>query len=119
MNPDTGKFEKLYEMPDGEDLSEHVRRVNEIARGFVGTPQLLRADGTPVPDHWSVFTPGEKVVIKNYTYEVVDISSERITFKPVGPAIIGNDSDVRRRGGRFVKKKGEKKKRGYKNHGGR
>lgn len=46
MNPETNKFEPLLESFD----------------------QLLRPDGTPVPKHWSVFTAGEHVVVKDYTF---------------------------------------------------
>ena len=69
MNPDTNKFEKLV-------------------HGSV------RPDGSPVPEHWSIFTVGEEVTIKDYTFKVAYIGESAILFEPVGPRVLDNDSEV-------------------------
>lgn len=68
MNPETNKFESLF----GNQL------------------QLLRADGTPVPEHWSQFTQGEHVIVKNYTFKVGYIGESVLVLEPVGQYIIGD-----------------------------
>jgi hypothetical protein len=51
--------------------------------------RLLRPNGDPVPKHWSTFTLGELVVIKDYTFKVAYIGETAITFEPVGPTLLG------------------------------
>jgi hypothetical protein len=84
MNPDSNKFEPVYARDDEKTTEEPVK--NEP----VG---LLRADGTPVPKHWSVFKVGEHVVIKDYTFEVKYIGETAILFEPVGPRCIQDTGD--------------------------
>ena len=76
MNPDTNKFEKLSELQDD------IERQIDEAMGKVN-PKLLRPDGTPVPKSWTIFTVGELVVIKNYSFKVVHIGESHILFEPV------------------------------------
>ena len=87
MNPDTNMFEKLSQQVEPstvefEKLNQHL--------GFGTVPsefakqQLLRSDGSPVPEHWSTFEVGEQVVIKNYTFEVKYIGETSILFEPIG-----------------------------------
>lgn len=72
MNPDTNKFEKLEE------------------KGLFG---LIRPDGSPVPKHWSIFTMGEEVTIKDYLFRVAYIGESAILFEPVGPQVLANDEE--------------------------
>lgn len=94
MNPDSNEFEKLqrpeWAVEQEKILSEQLRQVTADRDELLQDPQqLLRPDGSPVPKHWSVFTVGEHVVIKDYTFEVVDVSKDRILFKPIGLPIVG------------------------------
>ncbi len=75
MNPDTNKFEKLE-------------------KGLFGDANLTRPDGSPVPKDWSIFTVGEEVTIKDYTFKVAYIGESVILFEPVGPRVLDNDSEV-------------------------
>lgn len=85
MNPDTNKFEKLFTPKDiitkfkDEQLLKHIKTLEEHLSPLI----LVRADGTPVPQHWSIFTIGELVIIKNYTFKVVHIGESYILFEPV------------------------------------
>lgn len=63
MNPQTNKFEQL--IPDA------------------ALNQLLRPNGTPVPQHWVAFSVGELVTIKDYTFKVCYIGETAILFEPV------------------------------------
>jgi hypothetical protein len=89
MNPDTNKFEKLIEgleeaYPDSrcEELQQQIKAT---------TSSLLRADGSPVPAHWSVFAVGEHVVVKDYTFKVCYIGEGTLLLEPVGPVIVGEE----------------------------
>ena len=73
MNPDTNRFEVLY-FPSKQ-----------------GQTKLLRPDGSEVPKHWAVFSIGELVVIKDYTFKVAYINDGAILFEPVGPQIVGEE----------------------------
>lgn len=68
MNPETNKLEPLQPLPDGS---------------------LLRPDGTPVPKHWAIFTLGEHVVIKDYTFKVCYLGETAVLFEPVAPQLVG------------------------------
>ena len=78
MNPDKNKFEELKEEMDKTVLES----INEF------TVRLIRPDGSFVPDHWSIFQVGEKVVIKNYTFEIAHIGESHLLLEPIGPVII-------------------------------
>jgi hypothetical protein len=114
MNPDTNRFEMLTEAEDDrigreiegvlrektsrlpatdpEDptgMSDCMRGLMENeARGSAAMTRLVRPDGTPVPKHWTVFTQGELVAIKGYTFKVAYIGETSILFEPVGPVIV-------------------------------
>lgn len=66
MNPETNKFEIL----------------DEIRSSLTANTRLLRQDGTPVPDHWTIFHVGEIVIIKDYTFKVAYIGESVILFEP-------------------------------------
>lgn len=89
MNPESNKFEPLnikdMTKEEQDRLAEMLAKVHGAENGVV----LIRPDGSPVPKHWSVFTVGEKVVIKNYTFKVAYIGESNILFEPVGPVLIG------------------------------
>jgi len=85
MNPDTNEFEPLRDAAQQSSLTKALQE--EVERHASGT--LLRPNGEPVPKHWSVFTVGERLVVKDYTFEVVDISKDRILLKPIGLPVIG------------------------------
>lgn len=84
MNVDENKFEFLR-----EQLREQL--------DTTGPPRLLRADGSPVPEHWPVFKVGEHITIKNYTFEVAHIGESHMLLEPVGPLIIGEDKCAKRK----------------------
>jgi hypothetical protein len=82
MNPDTNELEKLKAVFGSLDKRKE---------SGVGAPVLLRPNGEPVPEHWSIFVQGEDVVIKNYTFRVVYMNEKTIVLEPVGPIIVGED----------------------------
>jgi hypothetical protein len=63
--------------------------VDALSSARAAAGGLLRPDGSAVPAHWAVFTVGEHVVIKDYTFKVAYIGETAILFEPVGPVIIG------------------------------
>ena len=73
MNPETNQF---------EELSEAVAAASSETKLLPG--QLVRPDGSPVPEHWSVFTVGEEIPIKGYVFKVAYIGETSILFEPVG-----------------------------------
>ena len=88
MNPDTNLFERLQAaQPSARRLSDELKEL--VAQEQAASGGLVRPNGEPVPKHWSVFAVGEQVVIKDYTFEVVDISEDRILLKPIGLPIVG------------------------------
>lgn len=94
MNPETNKFEPLTEAPADERLPPRYTHAGDAARAklaatAVPSSPLLRPDGSPVPAHWTVFSVGEHVVIKNYTFRVAYLGESAILFEPVGPVLLG------------------------------
>lgn len=87
MNPDTNRFENLKTIDDIK--SELIERAKILEATNLG--KLLRPNGEPVPDHWSVFKVDEEVVIKNYTFKVAYIGESTLLLEPVGVPIIGED----------------------------
>jgi hypothetical protein len=89
MNPITNRFEALKPRatPPSEaaknQTREMDRRLEQIRSGV-----LVRPNGEPVPNHWSVFRDGEHVVIKDYTFRVAYIGETAILFEPVAPMVI-------------------------------
>lgn len=84
MNPDTNKFEKLF----GTEKESAETFAAEMEKRFAG---LLRPDGSPVPEHWSVFTVGEVVTLKNYTFKIAYIGESALLLEPHGPVLVGQD----------------------------
>ncbi len=74
VNPDTNKIEELHQvLQDPDDGSE-------------GTCfGLVRADGTPVPKHWTILKQGELVDIKGYTFRIEYIGETSVLLEPVKP----------------------------------
>ncbi len=89
MNPDTNKFEKL-DLP--ENLQKKMQEMEAVIGASIPHSKLLRPDGSPVPDTWSIFTEGEKVVVKDYTFEVVRIGEGYLVLEQVGPLLAQNDA---------------------------
>ena len=91
MNPDTSKFEGLFDTADGEseDLSrkKNIERMTEKLKQDHGW--LFRGDGSRVPEHWSVFSVDEIVTIKNYTFKVAYIGESTMLLEPAGPVLVG------------------------------
>lgn len=88
MNPETNRFEHLHEATEGES-TEHRRNREALQRMLTNGGKLLRPDGSPVPAHWPVFSVGEHVVIKDYTFKVAYIGEGSILCEPVGPLLVG------------------------------
>lgn len=82
MNPGSNKFEPVS---IDKTLKEQLKKSTE---GLQEQVALLCPDGSPVPKHWSVFTVGELVVIKDYTFKVAYIGESAILFEPVRPTVI-------------------------------
>lgn len=101
MNPDSNEFEQLHKETAlearlrTEREAEVQSKLGELIREqstadvvkYSPKPMLLRPDGSPVPEHWSVFAIDEHVVIKNYTFKVAYIGKDSILFEPVGPVV--------------------------------
>ena len=88
MNPDTNRFEELQQ----KELLEKFEKTQEKESLH---DVLLRPDGSPVPKHWSIFSIGEVVVIKDYTFCVQYIGETAILFEPIGPVEIkASDAEV-------------------------
>jgi hypothetical protein len=98
MNPETNRFEALNE--DIQELQknqtkEMERRLRQMQRDLAKQrpPTLLRPNGEPVPEHWSVFTVDEDVVIKNYTFRIKYIGETSILLEPVGPVLVESNDE--------------------------
>lgn len=79
MNPDTNRFEPVGFIKD--DVEKKLAAIEARYNS-----QLLRSDGTPVPRTWTVFSVGELVEIKGYTFKVAYIGETAILFEPVSPS---------------------------------
>jgi len=99
MNPDTNRFEMLKQ---NKKIAEKIKELYKNNESFKAsatykyltepdTCKLVRSDGSPVPKHWTVFSTGEEVVIKGYTFKVAYIGETAILFEPVGPVIVGEE----------------------------
>ena len=86
MNPDTNRFERLREEENYDPLDPDAIQ-DTMNKGLLA--KLYRPDGSLVPDHWSIYQAGEKVVIRNYTFEVAYIGETYMVLEPVGPVILG------------------------------
>jgi hypothetical protein len=83
MNPETNKFEPIF-------IQEDDKSMKALEKAFKATQpetpvfRALRADGTPVPEHWTILSKDEKIVIKNYTFKVAYIGESYLVLEPVG-----------------------------------
>jgi hypothetical protein len=87
MNPDTNKLESLT-LQYGADVKQQLKAIGKEYRD-VQASLLVRPDGSAVPQHWAIFTIGELVVLKNYTYRVAHMNEVTIVLEPVGPIVVG------------------------------
>lgn len=80
MNPQDGKFEQLARIAadGGSNVGAH------IAQGDLKS-QLVRADGTPISSHWSVFELGETLELKGNRFRVAGITEDSVILKPEIP----------------------------------
>lgn len=97
MNPDTGRLEPLAMR------QRHVEQMRELERRLKTQHQdlttearskLVRTDGSPVPDHWAIFTAGELVVVKGHTFRVAHMNECTLVLEPVKPEDVLVDSGV-------------------------
>lgn len=110
MNPDTNRFEPLFETsleeqarqqskqgPGGANFAsilglaeQRVKAGLPLTRkqGEAAATTLFRPDGQPVPETWTQFALGETVVIKGYTFKVAYIGETSILFEPLGPVTL-------------------------------
>ena len=77
--------------PGGIDLQAALEQGQSKARALLDAERshLLRPDGSKVPEHWSIFSVGEHVVVNNYTFKVAYIGETSILLEPVGPVLVG------------------------------
>jgi len=91
MNPDTNKFEQLIDCETKENLIEYMKARQKLQELETARSNLIRPDGSPVLEHWSVFQVGEKIVIKNYTFEIAHIGEKHMLVEPVGPVLVSEE----------------------------
>lgn len=77
VNPDTNRIEELT-----EELAKISRFDNDGNLVPVG---LIRPDGSPVPETWTILKQGEMVDIKGYTFRIAYIGETAIMLEPVKP----------------------------------
>lgn len=77
MNPDTNRFEALTEAT--ELLAQKTDQILPKSGSL-----LFRPDGSPVPEHWSLFTLDEEIPIKGYVFRVSHIGESHLLLEPVG-----------------------------------
>lgn len=78
MNPKENKFEPVFQSSDLESALKQQTDKMQL---------LLRADGSPVPDHWLTLKQGEDVQIKDYLFTVAYIGEKVLVLEPKGPAL--------------------------------
>jgi len=92
MNVEKNEFEQLaaaadFERHESEPMNRHERR--KLA-ALERRSKLVRPNGEPVPDHWPIFTVGELVTVKNYTFKVAYIGESTLLLEPTGPLLVGD-----------------------------
>lgn len=91
MNPETNKFELLEEVEDDKGLlkkyEEFQKAMNNPSKEFA-YKKLLRPNGEPVPDHWTILRVNEKVLIKGYAFKVAHIGESHLLLEPAGPIVL-------------------------------
>ena len=91
MNPDKNQFEALRQAAGegDDDLTKDLltEKFTERLIKKIGEPEpkatLVRADGSPVPEHWPIFKVGEEIVVKNYVFRVAYIGETTLLLEPV------------------------------------
>jgi len=82
MNPDTNRLEELqFRKTLDEAWKLEQKRILE-------PPRLLRPNGEPVPEHWSIFKVDEIVVVNNYQFKIAHIGEKHLLLEPHGPVLI-------------------------------
>jgi hypothetical protein len=89
MNPDTNKFEPLI-LKEKSAAAFEVELHKHLECTAPET-LLVRPNGSPVPDHWSIFEVGKNYEINGYTFKCAYIGETSILFEPVGPILIGEE----------------------------
>ena len=82
MNPDDGTFHRLKDIDGDAERRAVDDQLRAATPGFERS-QLVLPDGSPVPDNWLLFTEGERLVIKDHTFEVKWIGKDAILLQPV------------------------------------
>ena len=99
MNPDTNRFEPLTTKDEektynkDQEIQRYKKQMEKLQHKMVSEiplTELVRPDGSAVPQNWSIFTVGEHLVLKDYTYRVVYLNEVSITLEPVGPVVVGD-----------------------------
>jgi hypothetical protein len=86
MNTDTGRLEPLTEAQKSEHQKDLERRFAEVHSQLPSGPAaLVRPDGSPVPEHWAIFTAGELVTVKDQTFKVAYMNECTLVLEPVKP----------------------------------
>jgi len=78
MNPNKNILEPLFY--NGKALKDAPQK-------------LYCADGSEVPDHWSIFSVGEIYTINNYSFKCAYLGKTSILFEPVGPILLLTKED--------------------------
>ena len=73
MNPETNKLEKLT----NTNITEIENQIQKLQS------TLLRPNGEPVPQHWTIFTQGQNVVVNNYTFKIAHMNESCIILEPI------------------------------------
>jgi hypothetical protein len=84
MNPDTNRFEALRTTSENtKEVCSLEQEIQKFQQKILSLQGLVRPNGEPVPAHWSVFTIGELVTIKNYTFKIIYMNEGTIVLEPV------------------------------------
>lgn len=89
MNPNTNRLEPLAEVGSAQtkELSDHFNQAKALIQQATGST-LVRPNGEPIPTHWSIFTVGETVVVKDYTFRIAYMNEGTIVLEPVSPVVV-------------------------------
>ena len=91
MNPETNKFEALSEEQSVRQQDTYMQKQLEQLKQVIASDSLLRPDGTPVPEHWTVLKVDEVIRIKTHNFKVVYINEGTLVLEPAGPVLIGEE----------------------------
>lgn len=78
INPENNRIEPCVETD--EALAKKLADLSGVYANIV------KANGEPVPKHWTTLTVGELVVVKDYTFRVSYMNDASVTLEPVSPA---------------------------------